>query len=286
MQKIEPDFLELLQWLRSKGHLNNTLLIVMGDHGLRYGQIRESVQGKLEERLPLYTMIFPPWFKSRYHELDRMLKTNTNRLTSWFDVYATLRHMLSYPARPSDLKHGQSLFIEVPKSRTCSDAGVPDHFCPCLEWSAVNAEHRHVKNSALATVDYINNLNHEMNKSRELCKVLSLKEIKYAMLERPNKRVLEFSEVGWDWKTKFRTNLKNIEAHVCRYQVQFVTSPSDAIYEATVRFVRGKFMVSTGVSRVNQYSNQPDCIASEFPHLRKFCFCASNKDMKPSAKSS
>ena len=276
MRKIEWDFLELLQWLKSKSYLNNTLLIVMGDHGLRYGKIRESVQGKLEERLPLYTMLFPAWFKFHYPKLATILKTNTKRLTSWFDVYATFRHMLSYPDLPSDLKHGQSLFIEVPQSRTCTDAGIPDHWCPCLEWSAVNAEHSHIKNSALATLSYINNLNHETNKSRELCQVLSLKEIKYAMLERPNERVLQFSEVDWHWKTRFSKNLKNIEAHVCRYQVQFVTSPSDAIYEATVRFVRGKFVVTTGVSRVNQYSSQPDCIASEFPHLRKFCYCANN----------
>jgi hypothetical protein len=273
VQKLEWDFLELLQEIKSKGYLNNTLLIVMGDHGLRFGEVRESIQGKLEERLPLYTMTFPSWFKSRYPKLTASLKTNTKRLTSWFDVYVTFRHMLSYPDLPSDLKHGQSLLTEIPYSRTCAEASIPDHWCPCLEWSAVSVEHSHIRNSALATVKYINNLNQEKNKSRTLCEKLTLMEVKYAMLERPNERVLQFSHVDWDWKTNFNADFKNSQAYLCQYQVQFVTAPNNAVYEATVKFVRGKFVVNVGISRVNKYGNEPYCIASEFPHLRKFCSC-------------
>ena len=94
------------------------------------------------------------------------------------------------------------------------------------------------------------------------------------MLEKPNERVLQFSHVGLDWQTKFNKDEKNTHAHLCRYQVQFVTEPSNATYEATVRFVRGKFKVNIGVSRVNKYGSQPDCITNEYPHLRKFCYCA------------
>ena len=276
VQKIERDFLNLLREIKSKGYLNNTLLIVMGDHGLRYGQLRESIQGKLEERLPLFSMTFPPWFKSRYPKLAANLKTNTKRLTSWFDVYATFRHMLSYPDLPTDLKHGQSLLTEVPKSRTCAEASVPEHWCPCLQWSAVNAQHSHIKNSALATVQYINILNEAKNKSRTLCEKLSLKEVSHAMLEMPNKRVLQFRNVGWDWKTRFNDEYRGSLAHTCNYQLQFVTAPSNGIYEATIRFVRGSFMVNVGISRVNAYGSQPNCIANELPHLRKYCFCANS----------
>ena len=257
MQKIEWDFLELLRDIKSKGYLDNTLLLVMGDHGLRYGQLRESIQGKLEERLPLFTMTFPPWFESRYPHLAANLKTNTKRLTSWFDVYATFRHMMSYPAVPSDLKHGQSLLTEIPKTRTCAEASIPEHWCPCLLWSAVSTQHSHIRNSALVTVSYINRLNEKQKKSRKLCEKLSLKEINYAMLERPDERVS-----------------KNSPEYLCRYQVQFVTAPNSAVYEATVQFIRGRFAVNTGVSRVNKYGDEPDCIADEFPHLRKFCYCA------------
>lgn len=273
VKKIQRDLLILLQELKTNGYLSNTLLIVMGDHGLRYGRVRELVQGKLEERLPLLAMAFPPGFKARYPKLAANLRTNTERLTSWFDLYATFRHMLSYPDLPTDLKHGQSLLTEMPASRTCKDAAVTDHWCPCLQWSAVNAKHSHAQNAALATIEYINNLNGEHETSQKSCAKLTLKKINYVLLERPNEQVLRFSHVDFHWKTQFRKNYDIPQDHFCHYQVQFVTSPNDGVYEATVKFVKQNFVVNTAISRVNKYGDQPQCIANQYPHLRKFCLC-------------
>ena len=60
VKKNEPGVLAFLKDFKAKGYLENTLLIVMGDHGLRYGAVRRLAQGKLEERLPLYYMVVPP----------------------------------------------------------------------------------------------------------------------------------------------------------------------------------------------------------------------------------
>ena len=62
VKKNERDILALLKGFKAKGYLENTLLIVMGDHGIRFGAVRRLVQGKLEERLPLYSMVVPPGF--------------------------------------------------------------------------------------------------------------------------------------------------------------------------------------------------------------------------------
>lgn len=251
----------------------------MGDHGLRFGRVRELIQGKLEERLPLLTMAFPPWFKARYPKLAGNLRNNTDRLTSWFDLYATFRHMLSYPELPKDLKHGQSLLTEIPTSRTCEEATVTDHWCPCLQWSPVNAKHSHVQNAALATIEYINYLNVENNKTKKSCEKLTLKGINYALLERPNEQVLRFSHVNTNWETKFRKEYTMSQDYSCHYQVQFVTAPNNGVYEATVKFEKKSFIINTAISRVNKYGDQPQCIAKLFPHLRKFCIC---KDFKKS----
>ena len=163
--KIEPDFLSLLKDLGKNNHLNNTLLIVMGDHGARYGEARAMLDGKLEERLPLFSMAFPPWFLEKFPEISKNIKTNTNHLTSWYDVYATFRHILSYPEIPANLTHEQSLFTEIPSSRSCSQANVEDHWYPCIQWESVDVIDSHVKNSALAAVEFINNANleHELS---------------------------------------------------------------------------------------------------------------------------
>ena len=137
----------------------------MGDHGTRFGEARTLLQRKLEERLPLFSLTFPPWFLEKYPEISKNIKTNTDRLTSWFDAYATFRNMLSYPEVPTDLKHGQSLFTEIPSSRRCSQANVADHWCPYLQWKTIDVEKSHVKNSALAAVEFINNasLEHDLS---------------------------------------------------------------------------------------------------------------------------
>lgn len=39
-QYIDRDLRDFLQWLKGEGHLNNTLLVVGGDHGARYSKVR------------------------------------------------------------------------------------------------------------------------------------------------------------------------------------------------------------------------------------------------------
>ncbi|XP_028399834.1 uncharacterized protein LOC114523171 [Dendronephthya gigantea] len=272
VENIEPDLISLVRDLKTKGQLNNTLLIVMGDHGARFGQIRMEIQGKLEERLPLFSMVFPPWFSAKYPELYKNLRTNTDRLTSWYDVHATFRHMLNYPHMPSDIKHGQSLLEEIPASRDCAQANVAPHWCPCQRWSAVDASDSHVQNAAMAVVDYINSQNSEHASSKRFCEILDLEKVHYALMELPNEKVMNFHETS-DLRPVFNARKRPKQRDFCRYQIQLKTSPNNGIYEATVRYHLGWFIVSKDVSRVNQYGQQPECIARQLPHLRKFCLC-------------
>jgi len=60
------------------------------------------------------------------------------------------------------------------------------------------------------------------------------------------------------------------------YQVTVKTAPNDGLYEATVRqsLQTGQYQLHTGdISRINRYGSQPDCIASQLPHLRPYCYC-------------
>ena len=55
-------------------------MIVFGDHGARYSEVRKTIQGKMEERLPMMSFAFPEWFKKKHPKLMRNLETNANRL--------------------------------------------------------------------------------------------------------------------------------------------------------------------------------------------------------------
>ena len=136
---VEDDLLSFLKYFKNEGILNNTILILFGDHGLRYGFVRSTVLGRMEERLPFLSMTFPPWFEKTYPELYQNLKKNTEVLTTPFDLHATFQHMLSYPQKPQGLPHGKSLFTDI-GWRTCKQAGIPFHFCPCVDWKEVQVK--------------------------------------------------------------------------------------------------------------------------------------------------
>ncbi len=55
---------------------------MFGDHGARFSKVRTTVQGKLEERLPLMSFAFPKTFKDKYPHLMNNLNKNANRSVS------------------------------------------------------------------------------------------------------------------------------------------------------------------------------------------------------------
>ena len=272
VQLLDEDLNKFLKEFHTKGYLDDTLLILLGDHGWRYGDFRQTVQGKLEERLPLFSMTFPKWFKQKYPTLANNLRTNTQRLTSWFDVYATFNHLLTYPKEPQRFDHGTSLLNEVPLERSCTDASIPEHWCPCVQWSDVDHKHEHLKYAALTAINHINNLNFQEPLAVEKCSKLSLLEMKNAMIETPTRKVLRFRRSGKDgYVPQFSHDIRPKDH--CNYQITFVTFPNHGVFEASVHFESGRFFVKGSISRINKYGDQPKCIADTFPHLRKYCYC-------------
>ena len=242
----------------------------MGDHGIRLGSVRETIQGKLEERMPFFSMSFPKWFKSKFPKLHENLRTNMNRFTTWYDVYATLRNMLSYPDLPMDIKHGQSLFTEIPKSRTCKDAFVPDFWCPCLRWSAVDTKHVHAQKAALVAIEWMNKIIADNSSNAPQCQVLTLKKVTSALLERPNDLVLRFRHVDLSYTPRYRAQNNPPQTYFCRYQIQFVTEPNNATYVVEAKFYKKKFTINTKITRIDKDSGLECAVNAE---LRKYCAC-------------
>ena len=57
--------LQYLQEMEKMGALNNTALFFVSDHGIRFGDIRSTYVGMLEERLPYVILYLPPWFRKK-----------------------------------------------------------------------------------------------------------------------------------------------------------------------------------------------------------------------------
>ncbi|XP_068246950.1 uncharacterized protein [Palaemon carinicauda] len=153
--------LEYLQKLHNGGYLNRTVLFFISDHGMRSGEFRMTYSGMLEERLPFAHLVFPRWFRDKYPKAVKNLITNAKRLTSTFDLYATLHDILyqnyeHLEKRGTAFKHGQSLFQEIPENRTCESAGVPEHYCACEHTKAVDPDDPHLIAAADEAVTQIN----------------------------------------------------------------------------------------------------------------------------------
>lgn len=247
----------------------------MSDHGHRFANLREAQQGKLEERLPFFSFAFPPWFKQKYPEAIRAFKTNARRLTTPFDIHATLQEILHFnPAtKAGNLKNRElSLFHEIPIERTCADAGIEPHWCTCLDWTEVPVTDQAVQYIADSLVEAINK---ETDAERKLCSKLKLSKIGKASKYAPAAAVLSYKQ-SKD-KDGFVPDLTgNSTMQVEYYQLDIWTNPGDAHYEAQVTWEKLTNELSIDldlVSHVNKYGDLPHCIIDKDYFLAKWCVC-------------
>lgn len=238
-----------LDQLEQLGILETSIVIFFSDHGMRFGPIRNVFIGWLEERLPYFYIWLPKSFQLAYPEFAENLRINRDRLTSPYDVYVTLKHILKLPDDYTfdDAEFSafscpacQSLFTEVPIERSCSDAGVEKVWCTCTDF-----EETQLSDIVYKAVNYAIDV---MNKELEIqprCTKLKLKQISSAR--------------------------KSTRQRITDYLINFNVSPSDAQLEVTVRHANDSFSTIGSASRLNKYGNQSWCISDS--ELRKYCFC-------------
>ncbi|KAL3205086.1 hypothetical protein MRX96_011401 [Rhipicephalus microplus] len=127
----EP-FRRHLETLHTSGTLNHTVLVFVSDHGMRFGDNRATYIGKFEDRQPFAFVVFPPWFLQKNPETAQSLRPNPHRLTTHFDIHATVVELLDYPnAQQPNSTYGLSILHDIPDTRTCANASIARHWCIC-----------------------------------------------------------------------------------------------------------------------------------------------------------
>ncbi|CAF4482478.1 unnamed protein product, partial [Rotaria sp. Silwood2] len=92
----DNELLAFLQMMQTHNYLDRTILIIMTDHGARYASLRNTYQGRLEERLPFMSIRMPPEFQAQYPTIMRNLRLNSRRLTTPFDLHETFEHLFMF----------------------------------------------------------------------------------------------------------------------------------------------------------------------------------------------
>ncbi|GFR68549.1 hypothetical protein ElyMa_002023900 [Elysia marginata] len=243
---------QFLQDLVATGTINNTVIVWFSDHGQRFGRIRSTYQGRVETNTPYMFFILPPWFKKKYPDAMRVLNINQDRLTTHFDVYETLMDLLYFQGVTGNgtiKQRGISLFKEIPRERTCAQAGVPVEFCACAHFSQplLDEEVRQQLGAAL-----LNRVNSFTEHIADECARLSIVSINSIFLVRTN-------------------SLRTMKSK--SFRVVITAKPGLGTFEGLVQLSMktGLARVAGEVVRTNLYRGQADCVVN--PTLRQFCFC-------------
>ena len=263
VERIDNTITKSFRRLYKKGLFNKTIIIMMGDHGPRFGDVRMTKNGYFEERLTFFSMILPSWFQEKYPTIVKNLHANKNRLTTPFDVHQTLNTILNgnyanigRKTRSFSNSRGQDLFREIPKSRTCQSAGIPKFYCPCYQVKEIEIDSKFSRQLASDLVDNINGMMRK-RKYDSKCELLQVEKIH---------QVTEM----------ISTAGLSSNPHREMHKIVIQTRPGHGIFEGFLNYDRklNKSIFEEGISRLNLYGKQGRCIDSGF---EKYCYCKNNK---------
>ena len=268
---LDNDLLYFLQQVSSNPAISNsTMVIVFSDHGPRYGQSRQTLHGKYEERSPFFAISLPQWFRREHPDVVANLQWNANfTLTTPFDVYATFLDILGI--QNPNQRHGVSLFSRLPSDRNCDEASVAAHWCPCGNGLPVDLNSELVQDAMSVFISLVNN--DWLKPTNGICLPLQKAEPVVANIITPSTKMANFKQTvdGHGRVASF----DNSEDQTRFLVISFKTEPGNGTWEATYEIHKGNKPVlkRSQVSRTNAYGHAADCVSNTFPHLRQYCFC-------------
>ncbi|XP_063378063.1 uncharacterized protein LOC134665147 [Cydia fagiglandana] len=262
---MDDSYSDLFRKMYISGYLNETIIFLISDHGMRWGEFRSTKQGFLEDRLPFVITLVPPSFRYNFNEAYNNLKTNSHRLTTPFDMHATLADLInleninnakiisrSYDAYSTN--RDISLFLPIPENRTCESAAIEDHWCTCYRYTKIKSNNRVAKEAVKQVVSQLNDLLEDYPKCAELT-------------------IAEVLEVTRLLPGSFKENKKDF----IQLTVVVRTNPGGGEFEATIGReggLGGKWTLEGSVSRLNLYGNQSYCAPTS--ELKLYCYCVNS----------
>ena len=252
VEDIDLLYTKFLKSLIQEDLLDNTILLFFSDHGIRFGSTAHTSMSQFEARLP-YFFILPPKNMLEPEEYKN-LKTNQNRLTTFFDIYSTLWH-LTNGLNDKYSKYGQSLFQEVPHGRSCQDASISPFWCACVRdnTNAFSKRDLIAVEAAEQAVAYVNGV---LGWHTNQCRKVRLNSI------------IDFTYIGDG--VVFENDQQN---HI--YRLTLTLDPGNVTYVAQITLDKEtnrpwccdwQYM-----NRVSKYNWEGECLNNTF--LDSYCYC-------------
>lgn len=215
---MDTYLVDYLERFVRQGTMEHTVVVLLSDHGQRYGPSRATSLGWLEDRLPFFFIWLPPYLRKSYPDFVQALQVNRNRLTTPYDLHLTLKHLLILSNRRKlvkqmgvarDCPHCQSLLLPVEKNRSCADVAIPNLWCTCWQHQEVNGTNELVKQLGQYAIKRI-----KTTKARG-CARQNLRNISRVMLGKPN---------------------ISANPELVTHILHITTDPNRALYEVTILY--------------------------------------------------
>ncbi|KAL3859694.1 hypothetical protein ACJMK2_009903 [Sinanodonta woodiana] len=260
---------DFLMWMKDNGHLEKSILIFLGDHGFRMGDVATTFVGRIENNMPFLGIYLPTFVKESYPGLHRNLLENTRRLISAFDIFETMQDVVHRRFKPNNAtrayrrSRGISLLRPIHAARSCDDAGVPEVFCACYQTISLNTTLNIVQMISQFALDTINK---NLKPKSQICAELSIRSIIEANIipSTVNKENGVYNLIG--------SLFRKISGISGRYIILIETYPGDGLFEVMIDYENDQKMSLVGeISRLNRYGNQSHCVKDS--SLFQFCYC-------------
>ena len=144
-----------------------------------------------------------------------------------------------------------SLFGDIPRDRTCEEAGVPPPFCICHQYTQIRTDSEFAVRAADTVVSKINYL---LSNYSDICERHNLTSIKGAY------------------------EIESLQRNFTDYLVMIETSPDGARFDAYVRYkASDKSMAVDGpISRNSMYGDTSYCVTDA--DLKNYCYCKRQRE--------
>ena len=86
-----------------------------------------------EHQLPFLYMVLPDWLLRARPAWHAALRVNQRRLVTAHELYRAMQQLAAWPeSAPEPSRTARlSVFEELPETRSCQDAGIPEVYCAC-----------------------------------------------------------------------------------------------------------------------------------------------------------
>ena len=199
----DDDLFDFLKWMKDEGHLEKTVLVLFSDHGSRHENLRGSLEGKMEERMPFLSITVPPKAPKIFVESSNDFKANSKLLIRPFEVYETLKSMVLHHVNGEiQFPKGkpQNLFTRLDdETRSCDQLEIPPQWCPCLKAQPLPSDNKDgvvkvLEEAGEQVVKYVNKILFSYAELQNLCSELTYRSVKLKNTVElaPNQEVLRF----------------------------------------------------------------------------------------------